>query len=246
MTEITSRQNPLVQHVAKLLAQAKYRRERGEFAAEGTKLLDDAVEAGVEITAVLATAEVAGTLERSLPITVVSDRLFGAISTQRAPQGAIFAARIPDVPARDGAKIALDGVQDAGNVGTVIRTAAALGIGEVLLVGDCADPFGYKAVRASMGGVFRVRTSRMTAAELLETSSGLKLMAAEPRADAADVRELPPNALPVIGSEGQGLSKEVLEMCEGSFAIPMSGSTESLNAAVAAAIVIWEISGRRG
>ncbi len=245
MNVITSRQNPLVQHVSRLLAQAKYRRETGEFAAEGTKLLLDAAEAGVEITSVIAPESSAAELPDTLPVTVVSDRLFEALSTQRTPQGAIFSARIPRISAGGGGKIALDGVQDAGNVGTVIRTAAALGLGEVLLVGGCADPFGYKAVRASMGGVFRVSVRRCTPEELRDAAGGLPLLAAEPRTDARDIRTIEGGFLPVIGSEGQGISKSVADKTDGAFTIPMSGTTESLNAAAAAAIVIWEISRRR-
>lgn len=245
MNEITSRQNPLVQHVTKLLAQAKYRRECGEFAAEGTKLLRDAVEAGLEVTAVIATSSVAETLPSDLPITSASERLFGAISTQRTPQGAIFTAKLPHFERKDGPMIVLDGVQDAGNVGTVIRTAAALGIAEVILAGDCADPFGYKAVRASMGGVFRIPVRRCAYDELRSAANGLPILTAEPRADAQDIRRIEGDFLPVIGSEGQGVSDTVAALADGAFTIPMCGSTESLNAAVAAAIVIWEISGRR-
>ena len=187
----------------------------------------------------------AETLPGGLPVTVASERLFGAVSTQRTPQGAIFTAKLPTFVPKAGRKVVLDGVQDAGNVGTVIRTAAALGIAEVILAGDCADPFGHKAVRASMGGVFRIPVRRCAYGELRAAANGLPILTAEPRADARDIRSIDGDFLPVIGSEGQGVSDAVAALADGAFTIPMSGSTESLNAAVAAAIVIWEISGRR-
>ena len=243
---ITSRHNAQVVRAAGLLSSAKKRRESGEFAAEGHKLLYDAAAAGVEVTLVLAAESCALDESRTGDARVerVSDSVFESISTQRSPQGVIFTAKRPERrQVRDGALIVLDGVQDPGNVGTVIRTAAAFAAGGVILTGGCADPFSHKVVRASMGGVFRVPVLECSPEELPELCGGRALAAAMPRDDAKPVGALGADIVPVIGSEGQGISREVLDRCSDSFYIPMPGGTESLNAAVAAVIALWEISG---
>lgn len=243
---ITSRHNAQVVRTAGLLANAKQRRESGEFAAEGHKLLYDAVAAGVEITLALAAESCVLDEKRLEGVRVerVSDSVFGAISTQRSPQGVIFTAKRPVYTApREGALIVLDGVQDPGNVGTVVRTAAAFAAGGVILTEGCADPFSYKTVRASMGGVFRIPVIECAPADLPAICAGRKLTAAMPREDAKSARGLGDEYVPVIGSEGRGISDEVYALCDASFYIPMPGGTESLNAAVAAVIALWEITG---
>ena len=244
---ITSRHNSQVTRLCGLLESAKKRRESGEFAAEGTKLLYDAVSAGVELTQVLASEEC--DLDESrldgFPVERVNGSVFSAISTQRTPQGVLFAARRPAWTApKEGPLLVLDGVQDPGNVGTVIRTAAAFAAGGVILTGGSADPYSYKTVRASMGGVFRLPVLTCGPEKLTELCGGRCLYAAMPRENALSVRELPADAVPVIGSEGRGLSPEVLALCGGSFFIPMPGGTESLNAAVAGVIALWELTFR--
>lgn len=241
---ITSRRNSRVVRMAGLLSSAKQRRESGEFAAEGIKLLYDAVRSGIEVTQVLVSesCEVDYDLIGGASVEVVSDDVFKSVSTQRTPQGALFSARRPGYSEKmTGTLIVLDGVQDPGNVGTVIRTAAAFAMGGVLLTGGCADPFSYKTVRASMGGVFRVPVTECAPEELRRLCGGRKIAAAMPRADAVSVRELSGDVVPVIGSEGRGISDEVLAVCDESFYIPMPGRMESLNAAVAAVIALWEM-----
>ncbi len=244
---ITSRHNGQVTRLCGLLESGKKRRESGEFAAEGTKLLYDAVAAGVEVTMILASERCELEEDRlgGLPVERLSESVFAAISTQRAPQGVLFSAKRPkyDRP-REGALIVLDGVQDPGNVGTVIRTAAAFAAGGVFLTGGSADPFSYKTVRASMGGVFRVPVLVCEPEEIPSLCGGRHLFCAMPRENALSARELPGDAVPVIGSEGRGVSESMLALCEGSFYIPMPGGTESLNAAVAGVIALWELAFR--
>ena len=164
-----------------------------------------------------------------------------------APQGALFLARIPDLTppeALPGKRyLALEGVQDPGNVGTIWRTADALGADGLLLVNRCADPWGHKTVRATMGACFRLPAWELEPAELsgLLERSGLPLYAAALGENTMDVRALDlSSAAVVIGSEGRGISEELLGLCERSLKIPMSERCESLNAAIAAAVVLWE------
>lgn len=252
INRITSRRNPLIVEAVKLLSDTAYRKQSNLIAAEGTKLLFDAMSSGAEVEFAVATEDIWTGLEGSgiKRLAVVPGQLFKSISTQKTPQGVIFFAGRPTVPEKleYGSYVVLDGVQDPGNVGTVIRTAAAFGIHGVIVCGSSADPFGPKAVRASMGAVFREAVYQMEYDELFENLNklGIPLIAAMPSGNASDIREL--GTLPaavVVGSEGSGVSRVLLEKCLAAVTIPMVQGTESLNAAVAASILIWEISGRK-
>ena len=140
--------------------------------------------------------------------------------------------------------LVLENVQDPGNVGTVIRTANALGIDAVLLCGACADLYHPKTVRATMGAVFRQKVLTVETALLgaFLSEQGLPLYGAALSEKARDLRELSlKNCAVAIGSEGRGLSPELLAQCAGEIIIPMQPDSESLNAGVAASIVMWEI-----
>ena len=137
----------------------------------------------------------------------------------------------------------LDGVQDPGNVGTILRTLDAFDADGLLLTGGCADPYGWKAVRSSMGAVFRRPIYSGTPEELaaLLHRSGLPLYGAALREDTVDTRQADYTRCTLaIGSEGRGLSREVLDLCDQTIRIPMSDRCESLNAAIAAAVLLWE------
>ncbi len=159
--------------------------------------------------------------------------------------GPLFTVAIPP----DGAPsfpraLLLENVQDPGNVGTLIRTAAAMNVTTVLLVGACADAYSPKAVRASMGAIFRERLVRCTPAEAkaISVQNGLSLYGAALSEKAGDIRKTDvKNAVVAIGSEGGGLSKELLSLCDGELIIPMAQGSESLNAAAAGAIILWEM-----
>jgi len=249
MTEyITSRHNPVIIDSVKLLSDTKYRKEAGLIAAEGTKLLSDAIDSGADIKLIIASED----LEPDLPevadarVILIPEKLFGAISTQKNPQGAIFFCTRPKTlgELRRGNYVVLDGLQDPGNVGTVIRTAAALGIGGVVICGASADPFGPKAVRASMGAVFRIPVHIMNPDDLRRECerAGIRLLAAMPAGEAIDIRKVGNEAAAiVIGSEGSGVSDELKSICGGMVTIPMAKGTESLNAAAAAAVILWEL-----
>lgn len=246
---ITSRQNPLAAHIRKLNASRSHRREREEFVCDGPKLLAEALRWGAELTTVV--WDMAGPAPDRVPEGVrmvrVPGELLSALSTTQTPQGVLFLCRTPRLAlpeAMEGRRyLVLDGVQDPGNVGTVLRTADAFGADGLILLPGCADPFAPKTVRASMGACFRLpvwEADRETLTAALERA-GLPLYAAALGTDTGDVRQVDlRRAAVVIGSEGRGVSPEVLALCGGTLKIPMRARCESLNAAVAAAVVLWE------
>ena len=164
------------------------------------------------------------------------------------PQGVVFSCGLTDCAAArrlsEGRYLLLDGVQDPGNVGTIWRTADALGADGLLLVNRCTDPWGHKTVRATMGACFRLPAWELEPAELsgLLERSGLPLYAAALGENTVDVRELDAGPCAVaIGSEGRGVSPELLAMSQKNLKIPMRTRCESLNAAAAAAVILWEL-----
>ena len=170
-----------------------------------------------------------------------------SVSPMKTPQGVLFTCRIPDVPLPE--KLAgrrymvLEGVQDPGNVGTVLRTLDAFDGDGLFLLAGCADLYSPKTLRASMGAAFRRPVYACTAEELcaLLHRSGLPLYGAALREDTLDARATDlSRAAIAIGSEGRGLSEALLALCDGTVRIPMSPRCESLNAAVAASVLLWE------
>ena len=247
METITSRQNPLFQKIRKLNASNSFRRQQGLFLAEGPKLLEEAVRWGADIRFIVKTPE--ASLPPALACRVVEtpSEVLASLADTETPQGVLFACALPDTALPEtlpqGRSLVLDGVQDPGNLGTVWRTADAFGASGLILTGSCAAPFGPKAVRSTMGACFRLplwRGERQAVKELL-SRSGIPLYATALREDTEDIRGVDlSQAAVVIGSEGRGISEELLGLCERSLKIPMSERCESLNAAIAAAVVLWE------
>lgn len=248
MTEqfISSRKNSLLQQTRRILTSRREREETGLFAGEGTKLLAEAVRYAPEW---LHTVFLAEGVEQETPEHVRRVRLprelLDSLSTMDAPQGAIFLCRMPEEPefVPKPGTLLLDGLQDPGNLGTILRTADALGTSVVLLEG-CADRFSPKTVRATMGALFRRPSYRMDwkAARDAFHQAGIPIAvtALSPRAE--DIREADVSKMAVvIGSEGRGVRPEVLEQADRELIIPMDPHCESLNAAVAATIVLWQI-----
>ena len=245
---ITSRANPLIGHLRRLASSGSYRREQGQFLCDSPKLLAEALAWHAPVETVLHTESVPlPPLPDAVRCVEVPETLMAAVSPMKTPQGVLFTCRmrVSELPERLTREryVVLDGVQDPGNVGTVLRTLDAFDADGLLLLPGCADPFGYKAVRASMGAVFRRPVWQCAPSELgaLLRRSGLPLYGAALRQDAADVRRLSLRRGAVaIGSEGRGLSADVLALCDGMVYIPMSPRCESLNAAAAAAVLLWE------
>lgn len=246
MTErITARKNPFLQQVRRLLNSRKAREESGFFVADGTKLLAEAVKWWPGLEAVILSDGVDANVPEGVRLVRVPEDVMEYISPMQTPQGALFVCRLPEkqsFTAKPG-MLLLDGIQDPGNLGTILRTADALQTPVVLLEG-CADPYSHKVVRSSMGAVFRtpvVQTTWQQAKRECE-QAGIPVAVTALSERAKDIRcaELTQMAV-VIGSEGQGVRKEILDAAQAELIIPMDARCESLNAAIAAAIVMWQM-----
>ena len=242
---ITSRKNPLLQQVKKLLSSRKERENAGLFVADGTKLLQEAVKFCPELETVILSDGVQADVPASVRVVRVPEDVMESISPMRSPQGALFLCRLPEkteFQPKSGTLL-LDGIQDPGNLGTILRTADALEIPVVLLEG-CADPYSHKVVRSSMGAVFRTPIVQaawdQVKAACKEAGIPVAVTALSDRAKDIRGAALEQMAV-VIGSEGQGVRREIIDQADAELIIPMNPRCESLNAAVAATIVMWQM-----
>lgn len=248
MENITSRKNRIICHFRSIAGDREYRYSCGEYVCDGLKTLREALHCGAQLCCVLWKEKAE---EVELPESVVQytapAELFEYASPLKSSGGPVFTVKMPkrDENFKLERAIVLENLQDPGNVGTVIRTANAFNIDAVILVGACADLYNPKTVRASMGAIFRQRVLTMSIAELdeLMQKQALPLFGAALSDKAADLRNVEIHRACVsIGSEGRGLSPELLDVCGGEIIIPMNPESESLNAAVAASVIMWEMS----
>ena len=242
---ITSRKNPFLQQVKKFLSSRKAREEAGFFVSDGTKLLEEAIKYESGLDTVILSDGVEASVPDSVRVIRVPEDVMESISPMQSPQGALFLCRLPKktpfVP--KAGMLLLDGIQDPGNLGTMLRTADALNIPLCLLEG-CADPYSHKVVRSSMGAVFRtpVVQAKWTDVQAACREAGIPVGVTALSDRAKDIRLSDVGQMAVvIGSEGQGVRKEILEAADAELIIPMNPRCESLNAAVAATIVMWQM-----
>jgi len=261
---ITSSANPVVKRV-RLLADRKHRRRAAAFVVEGTQLVWQAVEAGADVEILLVapgllgrsaaarrlTAMIAGQEERGVRVARLSDDVFTRLSGREGPSGlaAIVRGRLAGLAGLAAGPaavfVALHSIGNPGNLGTIIRTANAAGAAGVVLVGQTTDPFDPAAVKASMGALFTLPVAHAaTPAEFFgwAAAAGVTVVTTSARAgqifwDASYPRPL---AL-LLGAEGAGLPSEVLARGDRQVQIPMSGTAESLNLAVAAGLLLYEV-----
>ena len=247
MEKITSRRNPLCIHLKKLGSSCGYRRSCGQFLCDGIKLLEEAVIFGAEICTVLTTSDISFPLSIDTVVYQTDRGIIDSLSPLKNAQDVLFVCKIPNstmYPKSSGIKILLDSVADPGNVGAIIRTANAFGISGVILTGECADPYNPKSVRASMGAIFRQSIINMNITGLTKMfNDGQKFIGSSVDADCRSIHDVNiSDAIIVIGNEGRGISTDVLLLCSEKLRIPISPNCESLNAAIAAAIIMWEAS----
>ncbi len=261
---ISSKNNPLVVRLAKL-KDKKYRRAESLFRFDGIKLFEEAVSSGAPIRYVLlaegACEKYKATVEARVVgarLLVLSDDVFAKMTDELSPEGIItvcsFLSNLRacedygDIAekAHLGTVLMLESVRDAGNLGTIIRSARAFGIGTLIISSDCADMYNPKTVRAAMGALFAQNTvvveSVASAVEALR-ENGSRVYAAALQRDAKRLGsfELRLGDAIVVGNEGHGLSAEVIEACDECLFIPMQSGSESLNASIAASICMWEL-----
>lgn len=250
METVTSRKNSYIAHLRSLAADARCRAESGEFICDGIKMLEEAAAAGREIRSVLwkdAPSETASAefLKKTAQYCCPKD-LFDYASPMVNSPGPVFTVSVSEIEDTQKLRnaIVLENVQDPGNVGTVIRTAAAFEIEAVILCGSCADVYNPKTVRSTMGAIFRQKVICAQREDIrrIADENGLKLYGAVLSDRAGDIRDFRlREAMIAVGSEGKGLSREFTDMCDGELIIPMNPRSESLNAAVAASVIMWEM-----
>lgn len=263
MEIITSRNNPKIQFAVSL-KEKKNRKEHGMFYFEGKKLFTEATNKSVPLVSVFCTeinfSYVQSVLrEKDVSVYVVNQSVYDKLTEEKAPEGIFCLAKTIDkyhnfstiyIPEKNEEKnppsrIMLCSLRDPGNLGTVIRAGAAFGCQELILTEDCADIYNTKTVRASMGTLFDRRITvigdPITAIHALKESGQTVLAAALHRNSLSlfDVKD-PSCVCFVIGNEGHGLSEDVILACDGSVIIPMMEGTESLNASIAASILLYE------
>ena len=242
---ITAKTNSTIQHVRKLLASRKYRYECRAFVADGTKLVDEALRWGIGVEALILREGVKFPVPPGIREIRVPEALMKDVSRMEAPQGVLALCRMPEPRplALEPGCLILDGIQDPGNLGTILRAADAFEIPVVLTEG-CADPYSEKTVRATMGAVFRTPPQQAEAEAVLALcrKQGIPICATALSDRAVDIRSLAlQNYAVVIGSEGQGIGETFLAAADAEAIIPMSPRCESLNAAVAATVVLWQM-----
>jgi TrmH family RNA methyltransferase len=240
---ITARKNALAGHLRTLGRSGAYRRENGSYVCDGEKLLREALRFGAEVKTVLWREKPGFDLPAGIRACAAPAELYDYVSPLQNSPGPLFEVAIPAMDGGDLGRhvLVLENVQDPGNVGTVLRTANAFGCGTVVLTGACADLYNPKTVRAAMGALFRQRVVQTALSDLPALLGDRPLYGAALTDTARDLREMDLTDCAVaIGSEGKGLSAELLSLCRGELIIPMQPDSESLNAAVAAAVVLWE------
>ena len=259
---LISRANPKVTALSKL-PERKFREATGLYLAEGVKLTGEALAAGIRPETVLfsesfAVTDTAASLaektaQTGAPVTVLSDSAFEKVSTEHSPEGVI--AVLPtggELCRTEGFAdwqagrrlLMLDGIRDPGNLGTILRSAEALGTGGVIL-SDCADLYNPKTVRAAMGALFRLPVYRTDdplgiIAEMRQNGRRVYAAALGEHTLTLGAYETRDTDCAVIGNEGHGLSRDVIDACDAALRIPMSGGAESLNAAAASVCILWE------
>ena len=269
---ITSRQNPTVKRIC-ALNEKKNRYADRMFRFDGIKLFCEALSCGIEIDTVVLSEKILPVARQTVEAAVsegrldggallwVSDSVFSKISEERAPEGIITVAKMPSgrhvrlgaeearaYSAERGERLLIaQSLRDAGNLGTVIRSCAALGIDRLVISDDCADIYNPKTIRAAMGGLFKLNIDLIPEGAMADAirslrAGGRRIYAAALHREAHIVGELEllgGDAF-VIGNEGHGLPESTVNACDGCAIIPMVEGSESLNAAAAAAICIWE------
>ncbi len=246
MDRITSRKNPVITRIRKLASDREYRYACTEYVCEGITLLHEALSSGAEICTVIWNEDHDFERIDAKEQYAVPSELYSYVSPLKNSPGPLFTVKMPGSyhACQLRSAIILENVQDPGNIGTVIRTADAFGTGTVVLTGSCADHYSIKAVRASMGAVFRQRVDTLAVADLRSFAdlNSLRLYAAALSDKAYDIRGIDCNGCAfAVGNEGSGLSGELMDICDGKVIIPMALHAESLNAAVAASILMWEM-----
>lgn len=250
---ITSRDNPNVKRIAKLAKRSEARKE-GLIYLEGTRLCEEALSSGQKAVEVIVTESRLSWAKEFTPDLepmVLGDNVFAKISNTVNPQGVAIVIKEPligaEIPRRGDNKdiyVVLENTQDPGNLGTIIRTADAFGLTAVIISPTTCDPYNDKVIRATMGSIWHIPVVRKTMAECFEffSKENIGTVATHLKGNELGSGDLKLPCAYFIGNEGDGLTDETAGRCTKLVKIPMKGRAESLNAAVAASVIGYELS----
>ena len=258
---ITSKDNEIIKETTKLMSSSKHRKQQGCFVAEGVRLCTDGVSSGAKLLTFLFTGSAAEKYPDEFRVLSdnadrcceISPSLLGKISDTRSPQGFVCIFKTLDKNHKmfkinnQGRYAALENIQDPSNMGTILRSAEALGVDGIIRSPDCCDVYSPKVVRGSMGAVFRVPvfvTDDFTDYISALTAQGIRTYASTPH-DAENIEDVDfsQGGVMLIGNEGNGLKNETIAVCSTRVRINMKGRAESLNASAAAAILLYKLQG---
>lgn len=240
--QITSNQNKLYKQWKKL-SQKSERDKTALFLAEGKRLVDDAVASGWVTELVVVQGNPVP--EADVPVYVVRQQLFAGLAQTESPQGILaVCAKPPAAPLQGDRLLVCDGVADPGNMGTLIRTAECSGMDGVVILPGCVDVYSPKVVRATMGSLFRLPLYFMDATALANQPHQLVITTLEGRENLYQAT-FSHQVMIVVGNEAKGVSPQLAAMADKAVTIPMEGGAESLNAAMAGGIVMYELLRRR-
>lgn len=251
MQVITSKDNEKIKEIRKIKDNKKVRDEKGVYIVEGTKMIEEAIREKVEIETLVICEDCLEkeTIDSKLLYEIakyeciyVSDKIFNTLTEVVHPQGVLAIVKQPDnakINYKDNMIVVLDNIQDPGNLGTIIRTADAAGLSQVLVTKNSVDAYNPKVIRSTMGAIFRVKVVIIDNIEQLK-QNGYSIVATSLQGNKSiyDI-QYKKHAI-IIGNEANGVSKEMLEAADIKAKIPMKGKAESLNASVAASIMIYE------
>lgn len=248
MLTITSVKNPQIAAL-KALKNRGARREAGAYLVEGIKMAREALSRPGLCRHLYVTQETLPLFEgAACPMTLITDNVLAALCDTKTPQGVLALVNLPEKAELGSRIIVMDGVQDPGNVGTILRTADAAGFTGALLSPACADPFSPKVLRATMGSIFRLpicTQEDLPAALKALAGAGYSVLSSqldgEPFFERGPVGE---KFVLIIGNEGNGVSEPVKAAATHRLALPMQGGAESLNAAIAAGIMMYDLTCR--
>jgi TrmH family RNA methyltransferase len=255
ITVITSSQNPKIKLVRALMGRAKERRDAGAFVAEGVRLVEEAEIRGWDFRFALYDASlhergsslVEHLLSRGIEVEEVSERLMKSLSDTETPQGILAVLEFSQFPMLDLPNFILipDQIRDPGNLGTLLRTAAAAGVQAVLLPPETTDAFAPKVLRSGMGAHFHLPVRSMRWEKIRREIKDLPVYLADMEGISCWETDLRGPLALIIGSEAEGASDEARELTTHKISIPMSGDTESLNAGVAGSVLMFEVMRQR-
>ncbi len=251
---ISSKDNSLIKLVSALQTSAKARRENGLFVLEGLRICDDASSNGIQFDKLIVSEnakikyknEINDFAKNSIECYIINDSLFKKISDTQSPQGIIAVSKIPENNTEidlSGRYIALENISDPSNLGAVARTAEALGVSGIIISDNSCDPYSPKVLRASMGTMLRMPVIIFTDFASQIKNCGLKSYACVVDREAKKINNIDffDGSVLIIGNEANGITDITKSVCNELITIQMSGKAESLNAAIAASIAMWEM-----